>query len=177
MNIKNNKRKKESIVKIEKTFVQLLQNNDINDITVTDICNMAKLNRTTFYANYIDIYDLVDKIKDKMVKDFFEVYKEETISKMHSYDFLKLFYHIKDNQLFYKSYFKLNFDLSNSIELYIDELEVIRFDRSIDDIDYHIAFFKSGLNAILKKWLDSGCDKSPEEINDIIKKEYKNISL
>ena len=73
---------------------------------------MAKLNRTTFYANYIDIYDLVDKIKDKMVKDFFEIYKEETISKMHSYDFLKLFYHKALAYRFYQHQNKLLFAFS-----------------------------------------------------------------
>ena len=42
MNTKNNKRKKESVKKIEKAFFDLMQYSDIKDITVTDICK--KLN-------------------------------------------------------------------------------------------------------------------------------------
>lgn len=176
MNIANNKRKRMSQEKIEKAFLEFIQTGDIDDISVTDICKATGLNRSTFYANYVDIYDLVDKIKDKMVNDFFNVYKEETIKKVHSYDFLKLFQHIKDNQLFYKTYFKLDLDLSSSVE-FIDEVEVNRFDRSFEDVDYHVAFFKAGLNAIIKKWLDNDCDKSPEEILNIIKREYKYIKI
>lgn len=176
MNVMNNKRKRNSQEKIEKAFLEFIQTKDIEDISVTDICKSTGLNRSTFYANYVDIYDLIDKIKDKMINDFFNVYKEEAINKVHSYDFLKLFQHIKDNQLFYKTYFKLNMDLSSSVE-FIDEGEVNRFDRSVKDIDYHVTFFKAGLNAIIKKWLDNDCDKSPEEIQNIIKKEYKYISL
>ena len=41
-------------------------------------------------------------------------------------------------------------------------------------IDYHIEFFRAGLNAIIKKWLNNGCKESPEEINEIITSEYKN---
>lgn len=176
MNRPNNKRKRVSQEKIEKVFLEFIQVKNIEDISVTDICKVTGLNRSTFYANYIDIYDLVDRIKDKMVKNFFNVYKEETLKKEHSYDFLKLFQHIKDNQLFYKTYFKLNLDLSSYVQ-FLDEAEAQRFDRSFEDVDYHVAFFKAGLNAILKKWLDDGCDKSPEEIQNIIKREYKYIKI
>ena len=43
-------------------------------------------------------------------------------------------------------------------------------------IDYHIEFFRAGLNAIIKKWLNNGCKETPEEINEIITSEYKNKS-
>lgn len=55
MNTKNNKRRRESVEKIERAFVQLIQENELKDITVSEICNMTGLNRSTFYANFIDI--------------------------------------------------------------------------------------------------------------------------
>lgn len=176
MNTPNNKRKKSSQLKIEKAFIELIQTKEINEITVTDICKKTNLNRSTFYANYIDIFDLVDKIKERMINDFFEVYKEETTTKQHSYDFLKLFKHIKENQLFYKTYFKLNIDLSPAIE-FIEQKEVERFFENVENTDYHVTFFKAGLNAILKKWLNSNCDLSPEEINQIIVSEYSGRQI
>ena len=56
MNTPNNKRKKESIKRIEKVFIELIQTKELDKISVSDICKRAKLNRTTFYANYTDIY-------------------------------------------------------------------------------------------------------------------------
>ena len=176
MNKPNNKRKKESQEKIEKAFIELIQIRNIEDITVTDICTISKLNRSTFYANYLDIYDLVDKIKIKMVEDFFEVYQEEASNQYHSYDFLKLFTHIKENQLFYKTYFKLNFDLTDSVK-FIDSKEVDRFLIDSKNLDYHVEFFKAGLNAVIKKWLNGGCIESPEEIVNVLKAEYKRKEL
>ena len=41
-------------------------------------------------------------------------------------------------------------------------------------IDYHIEFFRAGLNAIIKKWLNNSCKESPEEKVKIITSEYKN---
>lgn len=43
-------------------------------------------------------------------------------------------------------------------------------------IDYHIEFFRAGLNAVIKKWLNSGCKETPEEINKIIISEYEKKS-
>ena len=57
MNIPNNKRRKASVEKIEKTFLQLIQKKNIDEISISTICEISKLNRSTFYSNYIDIYD------------------------------------------------------------------------------------------------------------------------
>jgi len=57
--------------------------------------------------------------------------------------------------------------------MYNVEDAVERFDNK--NIDYHIAFFSSGLNAVIKMWLDNDCRESPEEIYNIIKEEYRGI--
>ena len=66
MNIKHNKRRRESQEKIEKAFINLLQRREIKDITVSDLIKDTGLNRSTFYANYLDIFDLADKTREKL---------------------------------------------------------------------------------------------------------------
>ena len=119
MNTPNNKRKKESIERIEKVFISLLQTNELNEISVSDICKLAGLNRTTFYANYTDIYGLADSIRDKLEHNLSDLYQNEITRGFNSNDYLKLFRHIKDNQIFYKTYFKLGYDDSYKIILTI----------------------------------------------------------
>ena len=106
MNTPNNKRKKESMERIEKVFIELLQTKELNEISVSDICKHAGLNRTTFYANYTDIYGLADAIRDKLENEVSDLYREEVTQGFNSNDYLKLFRHIKDNQIFYNTYFK-----------------------------------------------------------------------
>ena len=172
MNKPNNKRKKESQAKIKKIFVQLLQSKEINEISVTEICEKAHLNRSTFYANYLDVYDLADKVAKDLEDDVFALYQEERQTKYNSNNFLKLFKHIKENQIFYQTYFKLNKDTNFIITEYDTNLAKSIFkDRYID---YHMEFFRAGLTAIIKKWLKNGCQESPEEIDLILKEEYKN---
>ena len=174
MNIVNNKRKKDSQEKIEKIFMELIQKKDISEITVTDICKKANLNRTTFYSNYIDVYDLANKIRDNLYNNFLILYKDEQKEKKHSYDFSKLLNHIKNNQIFYKTYFKL--DTDNSLEYFdrlTDEKEFEKIYGNKKYIDYHKAFFAAGFNAVIKKWLYEGCKESIDEISNIFVSEYK----
>ncbi len=170
MNTPNNKRKKETRDKISKVFITLLQTKEINEISVTDICKHAKINRSTFYVNYLDIYDLADKIGQELEQDVLSLYQEERDTNHNSNDFLKLFKHIKDNQIFYKTYFKLKMDQNLITQEYDYHLSKKLYDDKY--IDYHMEFFKAGLNAIIKKWLDNNCQESPEEIENILKSEY-----
>lgn len=175
MNTPNNKRKKESQKKIEKVFVELIQAKKINEISVTDICKKANLNRSTFYANYLDVYDLADKIKKKLEAEINHLYEEERKTGQNSNNFLKLFRHIQDNQIFYRTFFKLEMDKGYLITEYDNTLSKILFDDKF--IDYHIEFFRAGFNAIIKKWLYGGCLETPEEIEAILKEEYKNKNI
>ena len=173
MNTQNNQKRKKSQEQIEKIFLQLIQRKNIDDISVSIICKIAKLNRSTFYANYIDIYDLAEKIKKNMGVEFAN-FQLSNNAKQDSNGYLNMFKYIKDNQIFFKTYFKLE-EISKDLPTqYHIELAEKYYDNKY--IDYHIEFFRAGLNAIIKKWLNGGCKESPEEINEIIISEYKNKS-
>lgn len=171
MNVKNNKRRKESVERIERVFINLLQEKEIQEITVSDICKGAELNRSTFYANFLDIYDLADKIRDKLEEEFSTLFKREETEKNESFGALTMFRHIQENQLFYKTYFKLGYDNRHQSMIY----DIARAERDFGNkhLAYHIEFFKSGFNAIVKMWLAGGCKETPEEMVEIIKSEYQ----
>ena len=164
MNTPNNKRKKESIERIEKVFISLLQTNELNEISVSDICKLAGLNRTTFYANYTDIYGLADSIRDKLEHNLSDLYRNEITRGFNSNDYLKLFCHIKDNQIFYKTYFKLGYDDSYKIISYDINLARQHFDNRF--IEYHMEFLK----AELQKSLKCGCKTAAKKARKICMK-------
>ena len=170
MNTPNNKRKKESMERIEKVFIELLQTKALDKISVSDICKHAGLNRTTFYANYTDIYGLADTLRDKLENEMFKLYKEEVEQGFNSNDYLKLFRHIKENQIFYQTYFKLGYDNNYKIITYDTDLAKKHFQNKF--IEYHMEFFKAGITRIIKLWLQSGCKETSEDMFEIIKSEY-----
>jgi len=174
VNTFNNKRKKESCERIKRTFIELIQTKELNEIKVSDICKKAELNRSTFYSNYIDIYDLAYKVKEELFNEVLSLYPNEVSSGIHSYDFLKLLEHIYDNQLFYKTYFKLSYENDcDLIKAMTDHSDFEKFYSDKETVYYHITFFMYGFNAVIRKWLYYGCKEKPEQILEIIKDEYR----
>ena len=174
MNTKDNLRTQKSKSEIRKAYLNLvIARNDISTITVSDICKKAGVNRTTFYAHYLDIDDLNASIEEWMVTEFLKVFSEEAESVQHSFDFGKLFRNIKENQIFYKIYFKLGYDFK---ELFLQKGAADIAGMFYEDtrfLDYHIEFFAAGITAIIKKWLDGGCKEEPEDIGHILVEEYR----
>lgn len=58
------------------------------------ICEMGGLNRSTFYSNYIDIYDLAEKNQKNMEKEFAD-FQLSNNSKLVPNSYLRLFNHEK----------------------------------------------------------------------------------
>ncbi len=170
MNIKNNKRRRESQEKIEKAFIELLQSREIKDITVSDLIKLTELNRSTFYANYMDIFDLADKTRQRLESDFTNLFADYDYFNEHT-GALKMFTHIKENQIFYKTYFKLCYDDQHLVSIY--DTKRAEKEQINTNLKYHIEFFRNGLNAIIKLWLAGGCQESPEEMAQVLKAEYR----
>lgn len=171
MNTKNNRRRRESIEKIERTFIDLLQTRELPQVSVSDICKNSGLNRSTFYANYADIYELADTIREKLEGSLSELYQAEISQGFNSNDYLKLFCHIRENQIFYQTYFRLGYDGNYRIMTYDRQLAEQHFDNRF--VEYHMEFFRSGMTKVIKMWLENGCQETPEEMFEIIKSEYR----
>jgi len=64
VNKKNNKRFRATTVLIQQTLLELIDSGrTIRQLSIKEICEKASINRSTFYAHYLDIYDLMDKIE------------------------------------------------------------------------------------------------------------------
>lgn len=170
MNVKNNKRRKDSQEKIEKAFVELLQTRGIQEITVSDIVKQTGLNRSTFYANYMDIFDLADKTRQRLETDFSVLFADYQYLNEGT-GALRMFTHIKENQLFYKTYFKLCYDDQHLVTVY--NTHRAEAENINTNMKYHIEFFRNGLNAIIKLWLAGGCQETPEEMAEVLRQEYR----
>ena len=60
---------------IREALYELMQEKPLNKITVTEICALADVNRSTFYAYYTDIFNLHESI----IKEFYTVQKLDRV--------------------------------------------------------------------------------------------------
>ncbi len=55
---------------IQDAFLNILKEKPVSKITVKEVCDMAEINRGTFYKHYQDCYDLLDKIEEEGLREF-----------------------------------------------------------------------------------------------------------
>lgn len=103
MNIKNNKKSQISKEKIQKTLYKLLKTTPFNEITITYLCKESKINRTTFYAHYDHIEDVVLNICEEHIIKMYSIFLNTNIS--YKERVKQSLYLIKDNLEFYSYVF------------------------------------------------------------------------
>lgn len=181
MNTKDNTRSKNTRKSIRDAFIQLLQEKEFEKITVQELCRRAAINRTTFYSHYLDLYDLMEKMERELQKGLQDTFIEEETGALREADgrFEAMFCLIRENREFYRTYFNqfpasrvLAFPYPELFYRSMEELACFSGFQSRRQIDFHIEFFKAGVWAITKKWLNDGCRESPEEMAQIIVSEY-----
>lgn len=94
------------VIKTKKTLynslIELMKEKSFEEIKVSDICNHALINRSTFYAHYEDKYDLFsDYINDLKISLTNELKKNQNIASTKEYyiEMIKLFFnHIEQNK-------------------------------------------------------------------------------
>lgn len=59
MNTKNNQRFKDTEIRMQSVMLEFMKHMEFEKITVKKICEKAQVNRSTFYAHFIDIYDMI----------------------------------------------------------------------------------------------------------------------
>jgi AcrR family transcriptional regulator len=91
---------------IRDAFIDLLQENELEKITVNRIAERATINRVTFYLHYRDVPDMIEKMADDMINEIHAVLNDIR-SQPHPTDMdwsilVKILEHIADNSKFYK---------------------------------------------------------------------------
>lgn len=173
MNIVFNQRYQTTEEKIKKALFSLLDFRKYNDIAIKEICYEAGINRSSFYAHYQDINDLMIKTEKRLSKNIQEIFSSK--DGWGKREFVKLFEFLYENRVFYKAYLSTNeqtFMEKNDFIYYIDAVKNIENKYASSDVVYHMAFFAGGLKAISKSWIIRGCKETPEQMAQVLYDEY-----
>ena len=180
MNVKNNKRYKVNSEKIETAFLSMLYNKKYEDITISEICEKSGINRSTFYAHYDDINDLIIKIESKFAHSMSQIFNFGL--RQDNDAFVEMFTFVKENKYFYKAFLNIPYVTLAETNTKIEVLKNIGNNRNIDklnniDLFYRASFFGAGIKEICRLWLDRDCKESPKQMAKLLYDEYTNRSL
>ncbi|BDR53687.1 TetR family transcriptional regulator [Bombiscardovia nodaiensis] len=177
VNTKNNQRFRDTEVRMEAAMLHLLKEREFSKISVSSICKRAEVNRSTFYAHFCDIPEMLSVMEDTLADELLARYASPKgpRNQMFSRDsFIPFLQHIKEHQYFYRiilgtrKAFPLETGYEPLLNMVIRPLCERAGIESEDDILYYLTYFEAGFSVILKRWLDQGCKKSEEEFASTI---------
>ena len=180
MNITNNQRFRSTEEKIKNALLNLLKYRKPNEIYIKEICYEAGINRSSFYAHYQDINDLMIKTEQELANEINKIFQPTTVF-MHEH-FVKMFEFLQQNKLFYSAYLQMSETSSIEKASFLSYEKPLKnsFNHNLQYNDaefiYHMTFFGGGIKALSKHWILRGCKETPEQMATIILNEYKNNS-
>jgi len=174
---KTDRRVKYTKMVLKDSFVKLLKQKQISNISVKEICDDADINRATFYAHYLDQYDLLHQIENDVTDDINRY--------LNSYDFRgesdvlvemleKILEYIKENSELFDLLLNSNGDMKFQQELIKiicgQHFSSILTSNSVskEDAEYIFIYFASGSIGVIQKWLKDGIKKPAKEMAELI---------
>lgn len=88
---KTDARKRYTQLVLKQALLKLLKEKPVNKITVKEVCELAQLNRATFYAHYRDCFALLESIENELIDAF-----EQSLRYISSFDVTALIEAIYD---------------------------------------------------------------------------------
>ncbi|MBZ2115972.1 TetR/AcrR family transcriptional regulator [Streptococcus gordonii] len=70
------KKRRETEKLIETSLLQLMKEQTFETISIRQLIDLAEVNRSTFYRHYLDKYDLLEKIENRLLDDLQAYYQE-----------------------------------------------------------------------------------------------------
>lgn len=174
---------------MDEALILLLDDKDLEYITVKEICRKAGVNRSTFYLHYESTADLLEESIAYVSEKFFEHMKplDSGISTgIEDLPLDKLYFITPEFLTPYLTFIKGNKRLFavlnkkgrlfrvessyNSLFSNVFEPILARFGLPESERRYTMAYYINGLVAIVNEWLKGGCSDPIEDVVAVMRK-------
>lgn len=162
--------------RLKYSLLELLTSKNIHDITVSELCKIAKINRTTFYKYYTDVNDVMFKTEEELT---IELKKEiSNISRNYLLSFTNHIVNVisKDKNT-YVPLLSSNGDhnfLRSILQLVykesIEEWTKLLRKASSEDIEKIYNFIVDGTIGVIENWIKNKCKDETNNISIFINK-------
>lgn len=168
---KENRRVRYTRLALRESLLAQLEKAPLNKITVTRVCEMADVNRSTFYLYYKDVYDLMEKIENELYEDLMQLIGDSH-TVLPGPDLLRRIYEV----------IYINRDLARVVfgkfgdKEFMKKISNVYRDRALDDwkkvlgttdeatLDYLYTFITYTNIGVVERWILTDFQETPEQL-------------
>lgn len=162
---------------IKESLLKLLAAKPVQKITVKEICELAEINRATFYTHYADPFDLLEHIENELFEDVFAGVPVTPASIDTDQVTREIFRLIEKNAALCKVLFSENGDrmflrriLDGLRDKMIADWQRQHPQASRQQLIYLYAFVIGGAVSVIEEWVRTGMKDTPLPLIDISQK-------
>lgn len=171
-------------------LIALIKENGFHSVTVKEIVNYAKYNRSTFYIHYQDKFELAEDLLCTMLQELVEsIEKPYQLKQKVNTDHLTARYfniisYIYENRNFFElityqdTIPELHTRFPQTIlKIYQEKFQFGTINNLPVDMDYFTRYTAYGFYGLLSNWINTGYETSQEEfIKEVIKLSRTHIA-
>ena len=168
------RRVKYTISALKNALVELLQKEHISKISVKSLCELADINRSTFYSHFEDQYDLLHYIQDDImdkIKLHLEAQPFENGRPVNVQVLCRILEYVRENADLFKALLSDNCEPEMQRKLMdFTQLVSFRLNKKYDKRvrEYFNIYATTGCISVLQKWLKDGMIESDLQISEYI---------
>ena len=171
---KVDRRVKYTIEMLKGALVEAMQKEHISKISVKSLCELADINRSTFYAHFRDQYDLLHHIEQEVLDNIKRQLERQDFDGKGpiSFQVLNLILkYVRQNASLFKALLSDNCEPDIQREIMkLPDIISVQIYEGLDERakDYLSVFGITGCVSILQKWLQDGMPESTGQISELI---------
>lgn len=160
---------------LKEGVMKLLEKKHIDDISISELCELSGINRTTFYRHYQTPYDVLLEIELDFAKNFCNIpqpLKEVEDFKEYITQISDVFYENRDTvRLFIQNCTDSDIALifQNLVNSFTASRKILYKGRSINAEAFKLmqTFFAYGAYAMVRQWISEDVPLTADEIADL----------
>lgn len=157
-------------------LLQLMQTQDYNSISITDLTSRAGVSRMSYYRHYKCKDDILMDYMYRIVKEYAEELQGPSfLSDFQSYEHilysLKYLQKYKDYVLCLKKANRAEI-LLKGLDLYMISVTAAQQSTSLDK--YRLYYYSGALYNLFMHWIEDGMEERPETIASLVYDQVKN---
>lgn len=157
---------------IKEVIISLLQEKPFHKITLTEVCKLAEINRTTFYKHYKDLYDWKEQLENECLQRTSTILEQADMCNMKEI-LTQQFRDMRDNAELYILISSPNFEskaLEQAISIILEtaDFESKQYLSLADEQDYrrkwdcYLVIY--GCIGVIQCWINDGMREDPEKL-------------
>jgi len=170
--LKEDRRVRKTKRALREGLAELLTEKSIQNITVRELTDKVDIHRSTFYANFTDIYDLYSQIEDAVIQEIGEIFSENYVIGSKVF-FEILFKYISENRQVCRMFLGKNVSptfYSRLTDLFKEAYLICWRNEfgvtgTAEELEYYVHFYLSGSLAVIGKWADEDFEYSTEQLS------------